>query len=64
MTFVNSLREKGVSTSKSAAAYLDGDVAFEYACIATHPKEHIGSVTDHIVRNHKGNIIVFKGEKV
>ena len=34
----------------------------EYVAIATHPREHVGSVSDYLIKNYAGNLIVFKGE--
>ena len=45
----------GTGASTSNATY-------EYIALATHPKDHIGSVADYLIKNYKGNIICFKGE--
>ena len=38
------------------------NATYEYIALATHPKDHIGSVADYLIKNYKGNIICFKGE--
>merc|ERR1712072_1367995 len=38
------------------------NATYEYIALATHPKDHIGSVADYLIKNYKGNIVCFKGE--
>jgi len=32
----------------------------DFVVVATRPKEHPGSVSDHLVRHYHGNIIIIK----
>jgi len=50
----------GVTAAKAIADIVD-DERPEYVALATSPKDHIGSVADHLIRSYKGNIIVMKG---
>ena len=52
---------RGTSKNEVIHELLD-NATYEYIALATHPKDHIGSVADYLIKNYKGNIICFKGE--
>ena len=53
--------ERGTPKTGVIHELLD-NATYEYIALATHPKDHIGSVADYLIKNYKGNIICFKGE--
>ena len=53
--------ERGTAKTGVIHDLLDS-ATYEYIALATHPKDHIGSVADYLIKNYKGNIICFKGE--
>ena len=53
--------ERGTAKTQVIHDLLD-NATYEYIALATHPKDHIGSVADYLIKNYKGNIICFKGE--
>lgn len=54
-------KERGSATSGVIHELLD-EATYEYIGIATHPKDHIGSIADYLIKHYKGNVICFKGE--